>query len=205
MNVAGIILAAGSSTRFADGHKLLVQINGIAIIRRVASALAHSRVGEIVLVTASNNDAVAKAAGSGRWRTLENPNADRGLSSSLRLGLQSIDEKVDGVLVALADMPGVSAELINMLLDAFAETEGRSIVFPAATDGRRGHPVIWPRDFIPELSALSGDTAGRSMLPAHTERWHPVPCEDTGAFTDIDTREDLAAFGQAHIQTTRRK
>ncbi len=205
MNVAGIILAAGSSTRFADGHKLLVEIDGIPIIRRVASALAHSRVGEIVIVTAADSDAVAKAAGSGRWRTIENPNARHGLSSSLSLGLQSIDEKADGVLVALADMPGVSAKLIDTLLAAFAETEGRSIIFPVATGGRRGHPVIWPKGLIPELSALSGDTGGREILALHGELWCPVPCEDAGAFTDIDTRQDLAVFGQVDIQTTRRK
>ena len=205
MNVAGVILAAGSSTRFEDGHKLLVETGGIPIIRHVASALAQSRVGEIVLVTATKNDAVAKAAGPGRWRTIANPNASHGLSSSLRLGLRSIAENADGVLIALADMPGVTAELVNSLLAAFAESKSRMIVFPVAVDGRRGHPVIWPKELIPELMNLSGDAGGREIIARHRELWCPVPCEDLGAFTDIDTREDLAAFRQTDLQTTRRK
>ena len=31
----------------------------------------------------------------------------------------------DGVLIALADMPGITAELVNSLLAAFAESSGR--------------------------------------------------------------------------------
>jgi molybdenum cofactor cytidylyltransferase len=205
VNVAGIILAAGASTRFKDGHKLLAHIDGLPIVRRVALVLAQSRLGEIVLVTAADSATVANAAGFGRWRTLENPNAGHGLSSSLRLGLQSIGEKAGGMLVALADMPGVRAELINSLLEAFEETGGRSIVFPLAADGRRGHPIIWPKELFSELSALSGDTGGREILALHRELWCPVPCEDAGAFADIDTHEDLAAFGQADLQPTRRK
>ena len=88
-------------------------------------------------------------------------------------------------------MPGVSAELVNTLLAAFAESGGRSIVFPVATDGRRGHPVIWPRALIPELSALSGDAGGKAILEQHRDLWRPVAFEDVGAFADIDTREDL--------------
>ena len=52
MNVAAIILAAGSSTRFENGHKLLAEIDGIPVVRRVASAIAQSDVGDIVLVVA---------------------------------------------------------------------------------------------------------------------------------------------------------
>ena len=55
MNVAAIILAAGSSTRFENGHKLLAEIHGIPVVSRVASAIAQSDVGDIVLVVAAKN------------------------------------------------------------------------------------------------------------------------------------------------------
>lgn len=193
MNVAAIILAAGASSRFELGNKLIAEIDGVPIVHRVASTLAKSDVQDVILVTADVSGAVARAAGTGRWRTVENPHADRGLSSSLCIGLEAIDARADGVLIALADMPGITAELINLLLAAFAETRNE-IVFPVAADGRRGHPVIWPRRFFPALKSLSGDSGGKAIIAAHAESCRPVRYDEGGAFSDIDTGKDLDAF-----------
>ena len=194
MKIAAVILAAGRSSRFEDGHKLLAEIDGVPIVRRVALALAQSRVDDIILVTGANADDVLAAAAPGRWRSVVNPNATEGLSSSLSLGIQSLDATADGALVALADMPGISTKLVDALLAAFTQGAGNSIVFPVASDSRRGHPVIWPRALFPALKNLSGDTGGKSLLAGHCELWRPVACDDAGAFADIDTRADLDAF-----------
>ena len=203
MTLAAIILAAGSSSRFEDGHKLLVEIGGIPIIRHVCSALAQSKIDDIVLVTAGTDDAVAMAAQSGRWRQIENPNAREGLSTSLRAGLGSLEQTADGLLVALGDMPGITSKLVDALIMAFENDPG-SIVFPASHDGRRGHPVIWPRTLFPALAKVAGDSGGRTILEAHQDLWRPVTYDDKGAFTDIDTRADLETF-IASDQPTRRK
>jgi molybdenum cofactor cytidylyltransferase len=197
VNVAAIILAAGNSTRFEDGHKLLAPLGGIPLVRYVATSLARSSVGDIVLITGANTNDILAAAGMGRWRNIENKDITAGLSSSLRVGIQSVGAVADGVLVALGDMPGISTELIQTLLAAFEKTEGQSIVFPVAHDGRRGHPVMWPRALFAELERLSGDTGGKTLMADHRDRWQPVPYDDAGAFTDIDTRADLDAYRAA--------
>jgi molybdenum cofactor cytidylyltransferase len=199
VNVAAVILAAGSSSRFEDGQKLLAEIDGVAIVRRVCSAVARSNVSDIVLVVAASDGAVTRAAGHGRWRPAENAGAVQGLSASLRVGLQHIGQNADGVLIVLADMPGISGGLVDELIAAFAESEGRAIVFPLSLEGRRGHPIIWPRDLIAALEAVSGDQGGKAVLARYPERWRPIPCEDAGAFADIDTRDDLTAFRSANI------
>jgi len=205
VTVAAIILAAGRSTRFKDGQTLLTEIDGLPVVCRVAWAVAQSEVGDIVLVVGANGPEVVKAAGPGRWRAIENPNASDGLSSSLRLGLQSVDKTARGVLVALGDMPGITTELINSLLTVFAESDAGGLVFPVAADGRKGHPVIWPRALVPALEAVSGDAGGRALLDDYRELWRPVPSAGAGAFADIDTRADLEAFRKANPHTTRRK
>ncbi|MFT3733360.1 MAG: nucleotidyltransferase family protein [Hyphomicrobium sp.] len=202
MTVAAIILAAGQSSRFEDGHKLLAAIDGIPIVRRVCSALAASNVGETILVTADRDGAVAAAAGAGRWRIVGNPDARDGLSTSLRVGLENIGRDVDGALIALGDMPGITTGLANELLAAF-DSHRSAIVFPLASNGRRGHPVIWPKHLFATLAAMRGDSGGKSLLAEHKELWLPVPCDDEGAFADIDTRDDLQAF--TDDQAMRRK
>lgn len=203
MKIAAVILAAGRSSRFDGGHKLLVEIDGISIIRRVCLALADANVDDVVLVTSKANDPIADAAGNGRWRVVENPDARDGLSTSLRIGLQNVSSDTGGLLVALADMPGVTTTLINELVTAFSANP-EAIVFPIAKDGRRGHPIIWPKALFPDLSSVTGDTGGKTILADHKDLWHPVPCEIEGAFADIDTRADLEAF-TAKDQETRRR
>lgn len=203
MKIAAVILAAGRSSRFEDGHKLLAKIDGIPIVRHVCKALAASGADEILLVTPEIEDAVAKAAGSGRWRVVENPDAHDGLSTSLRTGLQNITSDADGVLVALADMPGITTAFVNTLISTFSSNQD-AIVFPVSKDGRRGHPIIWPKELFPALKSVTGDAGGKAILADHKDLWHPVPCEDEGAFADIDTRADLQAF-TAHDQEMRRK
>ncbi len=203
MKIAAIILAAGSSSRFEDGHKLLVEIDGQAIVAHICSALVQSKVDDIILVTSETNGAIARAAGSGRWRIVENPNAREGLSTSLRAGLQNIGSDSSGLLVALGDMPGITSDLVDLLLAAFHRCQGRAIVFPVSPDGRRGHPIIWPKALFAELLTVTGDSGGKTILAQHNNLWHPVPYEDSGAFADIDTRADLEAFRTD--QPTRRK
>lgn len=197
MKITAILLAAGSSTRFEDGHKLLAEIDAIPLIRRAALALANSSVNDVVLVTGTNSKEVATAAGPGRWRRVENPSAAEGLSSSLRLGVRSTAMDADGVLIALADMPGMTSELIDTLCAAFAASGGQGIVFPISPDGRRGHPVIWPQALFSALEQISGDTGGKALLASHRDLWRPVECSNSGAFTDIDTCADLDAFTAA--------
>lgn len=192
MTVAAVILAAGQSSRFEEGHKLLAEIGGIPVIRHVCTALAASHVDDIALITSESRGAIAKAAGPGRWRTVENADARHRLSESLRTGLKSVGDAA-GVLVALGDMPGITTQLVNTLIAAF-QSKPDAIVFPVANDGRRGHPVIWPKALLPSLMNVSGDTGGKAILAAHFELWLPVPWDDERAFADIDTRADLQNF-----------
>lgn len=192
MKVGAIILAAGQSARFGDGNKLLADIGGEPMIRRVALAVAASRIDEVVLVVSPSGGAIAKAAGDGRWNVVVAENASAGLSASLGSGLETLPANLSGALIALGDMPDVSTELIDKLIAAFAACGGQAIVFPQDGVGRQGNPVVWPRSLFAKLKTLTGDAGGKSVLKAHTHLWHPVPTADAGAFRDVDTRQDLA-------------
>jgi molybdenum cofactor cytidylyltransferase len=203
VKISAAILAAGRSSRFEDGHKLLAEIAGIPVVRIVCETLAASRADDILLVTSKADGPVANAAGNGRWRVVENQTADDGLSTSLRVAVQNTAPDADGLLITLADMPGITTPLIDALISAFAADRG-AIVFPVSAGGRRGHPILWPKSLFPDLANVSGDSGGKAILAGHPSLWRPVKCENEGAFADIDTRADLAEF-RARDQNTRRK
>jgi molybdenum cofactor cytidylyltransferase len=190
--VAAIILAAGRSSRFEGGNKLLAEIDGSAMVRRVACEVAASPVNEIILVTGAGDGAIASAAGAGRWRHIINPEPARGLSSSLKAGLAALSADTGGALVILADMPGVTAALIAKLCEAFNAHGGEKIVYPQNTRGVQGNPVLWPHALFADLMQLEGDSGGKKLLAMRAHFCQPLHVSGDDAFTDIDTRADLA-------------
>ncbi len=191
MKISAIILAAGQSTRFADGHKLLASHDGLPLIRRVATEVAAAPCDDIVLITAAGGDAVVAAAGAGRWRNVIAHDAHRGLSASIQAGIHALSSDCNGALIVLADMPLVTSAMIGRLCAAFRAADGKKIVFPQRPDGRQGHPVLWPRTMFPDLMQLSGDGGGKDLIAAHRERHQVVLIEHAGAYLDVDTVEDL--------------
>lgn len=196
MKIGAVLLAAGRSKRFGESDKLLALIDGVPLVRRALAALEASVASDIVVVTLPGADRLIEAAGRGRWRFIENGDADSGMASSLRVGLANIDAACAGALIALADMPMLSAAIVDDVCAAFANCNGEAIVFPESPDGRQGHPVLWPRAHFERLSALDGDQGGKSVLLAHREAWHPVPIAADAAFIDIDTPADLKSATQ---------
>lgn len=192
MQIAAIVLAAGRSSRFKDGNKLLAKIDCMPLVRRALTEVAASAVTDILLVVAPEAHDVVEAAGPGRWRTIINARAHEGLASSLRAGISALPGTTDGALVVLADMPGVSADLIARVMEAFTAEGGDVIVYPADDAGRQGHPVLWPRQLFPELLALEGDTGGKSLIQKHKAKSRTVRVSGADAFLDIDTQADLA-------------
>jgi molybdenum cofactor cytidylyltransferase len=194
MKISAIVVAAGCSSRFTGGNKLLAEIDGKSIARRVLHAVSASSVDEIVFVTPKNGAALVVAAGVGRWRAFANHNAESGLSSSIAMGLANISSDSAGAVIVLGDMPLVTAALLNNLCLSFLTSGGRAIVFPQSVAGRQGNPVLWPRALFSALSALSGDRGGKEILAAHPDMHLPVIVEGEAAFADVDTAADLTAL-----------
>ncbi len=191
MKTAAIVVAAGRSSRFEAGNKLLALHHGKPLVTYALDAAEKSSVDEIVLVTGPGGDAIVQLAGDGRWRCVVNHRAEDGLSSSIQAGLSALASDIDGTMILLADMPRVSPVIINSLHDTFIAGGGQRIVFPSLKDGTQGNPVLWPRALFAELMTLEGDVGGKAVLARHPELHTPVPIEDHGITFDIDTIDDL--------------
>lgn len=190
--VHAILLAAGASKRFGDQNKLLAEIGSEPLVRKTAKMLLASRVAGTVVVTGFEASKVGEAlSGLGLNRAF-NADYEEGLSSSLRCGIDSLPAAARGALVMLADMPGVSARLVNRLIDAFEKADGNKIVFPVDAEGVQGNPVIWPRRFFADLRSLEGDRGAKAILAAHKDECAAVTVKGEAPFRDIDAPEDVA-------------
>src|SRR5690606_32301375 len=120
---------------------------------------------------------------AGDLTRVTNPAHAEGLASSLQAGLKALPPEIDGVLVCLGDMPDIRAEVLEKLVAAFNPTEGRAICLPVH-NGKRGNPVLWGTQFLPELLRLEGDAGARSLLVPHADWICEVPVDDPGILRD---------------------
>ena len=192
MTSAGVVLAAGASTRMGSPKQLL-DVGGRPLLERIVAAACASRLDEVVVVLGAEAERIRDAVELGRARVIINEKYADGMSTSLRAGIGSLGEDVARAVVILGDQPDVDASLINRLLDA-----QQSSGLPAAAfdfDGLLHPPVVLDRTLWPVTDKLRGDVGLRQLLrdnPSQIARVavtrpsrHPV---------DIDTAEDAAHF-----------
>jgi molybdenum cofactor cytidylyltransferase len=190
--VAAIVLAAGQSRRMGPDNKLLAPIDGRPMITHVVDAMLASRASPVIVVTGHEAERVRAALGDRKVEWRHNPDYAEGLSTSLRAGLDALPE-VEGVLIALGDMPRIKEGQIDRLIAAFNPTEGRAICVPTVR-GKRGNPVLFATRFLPEMREIGGDVGARHLIGAHAEEVVEIEMDDDAALLDIDTPDALAAL-----------
>ncbi|SDU69416.1 nucleotidyltransferase family protein [Jiangella alkaliphila] len=183
-DVAGLVLAAGSGSRYG-GPKALVEYEGSRLVDRAVRLLSAGGCDPVFVVSGAVPLSVAGAI------VVHNPGWATGMGSSLRAGLRALSwSAADAVVVALVDQPWVGAEAVTRLRAAWAS--GSVSVAVATYDGRRGNPVLLSRSVWPEVAALAeGDVGARPFMTAHRDLITAVDCTGTGLPADVDTPADL--------------
>jgi molybdenum cofactor cytidylyltransferase len=188
-----IVLAAGRSTRMGESNKLLENLAGRPLIRHVVETALASRARPVVVVTGHEADRVEASLAGLDVELVHNPRFAKGLSSSLKVGLDALPEMVDGAMVVLGDMPELKPEHLDRLIAAFAPKESRSIVVPVY-QGRRGNPVLWSADFFASMRQLEGDAGAKRLIAEHADQVVEVDLQSEAVLIDVDTPEALASL-----------
>jgi CTP:molybdopterin cytidylyltransferase MocA len=184
--VAGIVLAAGASSRMGR-PKMLLPMDGGTLLSLVSRALLDGGLATVVVVLGHDAERVRRESGlreDGRLRVVVNEDWASGMASSLRAGLDACAE-AEAALVALGDQPGITADRVQRIVSAWHP--GGSLVLPVH-EGRAGHPVLFGRRLFGELRALQGDVGGREVVLRHLAEAALVEAEP---LPDLDTAEDL--------------
>ena len=192
-SVSALLLGAGSSSRYGEANKLLVQWQGLPLIQHVLQTIAESDVSNILLVTGHEaglvKNLLASIAGVQGLRLLHNNAYSTGMASSLIKGVSALIDS-DAIIVCLGDMPVVSSTVINELLDAFKKHPDKALYIPTY-EGRRGNPVLIARQLYDSVLNLEGDTGARVLAKQFPDTVMEVPTDCAGILQDVDTPVDL--------------
>lgn len=189
---SALILAGGAGRRFGGG-KLLADLAGAPVIRRVAEATANAGFAEVVVVTGLQDAPVRAALEGIACRIIHARGWAQGMSATLRIGIAALPADAKGVCVFLGDMPLVPVILCPTLAEA-AELSGYAA--RPRFEGKPGHPVAFARAALADLIALEGDKGATDLLKARADVAY-LDTADSGVLLDIDTPEDLAAAVRA--------
>jgi len=186
-----IVLAAGLGTRMG-AIKALLPIGGLPALAVVLRTIASAGLQSPIIVLGHDAGEIRQTVDISECKVVVNEHPELGLSRSMKLGLDAVEEAASGILVFHVDMPYLAPSTVRALLQAVAN--GATLAAPFY-QGKRGFPVYFGRVHIRFLNeSLQGDSGGRRFLSEHRDGLTPVVVEDPGCVFDIDRPSDLEAW-----------
>ena len=198
VKVAAVVMAAGRGSRFGagpDGSKLLAELDGTLLVRRVAEIALASRAAPTFVVTGQAADRVAAALDGLAVTLVHNADYPSGMASSVKAGIAALPAEIDGALILLADMPLVAVATLDALIAAYAGAEPKPDAVVPVHEGHAGNPALLGRALLADVARLEGDAGARKLFSAPGCRVLPCPVDDPGIAIDIDTRAALRDLG----------
>ena len=210
--VAGVILAAGSSSRLGTPKQLL-RYRGETLLHRTVRLAIAAGLDPVHVVLGCDASAVGDALEElrGRVTTVVNSDWQAGMGSSLALGIASLpgadtrpepdasvetcpddaDAEPGAALVLVTDQPRLSHAILAEIAAAY-RTGGAALVASRYASGAVGVPALFARRYFPELTRLVGDRGARALFARHRDQLVTVafPAGDL----DIDTPAAVAAL-----------
>ena len=193
--IAGLILAAGTSTRMGRPKQLL-RVHGQTLLDRILREALNSELDKIFLILGYQARKIKRTLGQSlvhrKLQVIENRQYAQGISSSIIAGLSEIEANYEHMMILLADLPHSNSRLINLLISGYLEA---GLPMGAIqVKSKRSHPVIFGKALYRELRKLRGDVGAKSLFEKFSDR---VCMVEPGFYyndRDIDTPEDYAAF-----------
>jgi molybdenum cofactor cytidylyltransferase len=184
--IAGIILAAGASSRMGT-PKALLDYRGETFCNRLIRVLGM--VCDPVIVSLGYHaEEIRAAAAHGNARFVVNPDPSRGQLSSLKTALAEVPDEAEGFLFLPVDSPAAEPETVRLIVKALDRPDRPLLVIPRH-NGRNGHPVCARRALIQEFLALPPEAQAKEVVRRHVDRTHYLDTFDAGVLSDIDDPE----------------
>jgi molybdenum cofactor cytidylyltransferase len=184
--IAGVVLAAGASTRMGT-NKLLLPIEGESLLRRAVRRALAAGLDPLVVVTGHEADRSRVELEGLSCRIVFNPRFAEGIHTSVRTGIEDVPASSPAAVVMLADMPYVTSEMVAALVEAYRRSKPPLVI--SQYGDAQAPPTLYDRSLFAELTIEPGEGCSKRVVRRHRDEalalvW-PAP-----ALTDLDFPED---------------
>ena len=173
-------------------NKLLLPFGGQPLVRRAASAAIEAGLDPVVVVLGHEAERVGAALTGLACTAIVNADHAQGMRLSLQAGLRALPGDASAALIALADMPLVTAAMMRAVADRYRQGAAPLVVsrYGSAT----APPTLYDRSLFAEILALTGEGAGRPVVQRHLHEASVVSWPEA-ALADVDLPEDYDRLG----------
>ena len=198
--ISTILLAAGQSLRMNGENKLLKQINGIPLIKCTVKNILASAVDELIIVLGHEDNLLKNTIGiNKKTKFIYNKDFKKGMSSSIKVGLNEISKKSQGFFISLGDMPNINQSIYNKLIKSMSSynkklkpIHKKEIIIPTF-EGREGNPVLFSKFMKNKIMNLDGDIGAKKIIEQNRAKVLNVPFDNKGIIIDFDTQDHFNA------------
>jgi molybdenum cofactor cytidylyltransferase len=195
--VAGVVLAAGASTRMGR-NKLLLTIEGESVLRLAARRALDAGLDPVIVVLGHEAERMRQELSGLGCRVVLNADHAKGQTTSLRAGIAALPAGAPAAVVVLADMLFVTSEMLAALVQRFLA--GGTPLVISDYDGVTAPPMLYARALFPEIEAMEGDSCGKRVVKAHRGE-AAVLAWPASALSDLDVPDDYdRALGRLAVR-----
>ena len=176
--------------------KALLRCKGLTFIETICENMRRAGIYDITAVLGRHSEKITRCWRGGSERVLVNPKPEEGQVSSLNLALANMPSPADCAVVALVDLPLVSAEIYQSLIETWRKNRGSAVI--PRHRGKRGHPVILDCRIWPLCFAVPPDEGLHWVIHHKTVKAVDVDVDEDSVINDIDTPRDYDEFLKIH-------
>jgi molybdenum cofactor cytidylyltransferase len=184
--VAAVVLAAGSSTRMGR-NKLLLDLGGETMVRRAVRAAIGAGVDEVVVVLGHDEGQVRAELAGLPCTLVVNPDYAQGAGTSVRTGVRQVAGGADALVVVLADMPYVTAEMIATLVTRYRDT--RAPLVTSQYGSVQAPPTLYDRALFEDILSIPDERGAKQVVRRHEQAAAVVSWPES-ALRDVDVPAD---------------
>lgn len=188
--VVGVVVLAAGASRRLPGPKQMLRYHGVTLVRRAAQTAVAAGCGPVAVVLGAHAEQLRFELVDLAVRIVENRHSAKGLSTSVRAGLEALEEQADlnAALFTTCDQPHLSADVLQQIVATFVAERPKAVACEYA--GTVGVPALFARSLFEELRALDGDHGAKAVLQRHASEVARIPFEPGSL--DVDTPEDAS-------------
>ncbi len=198
--VTALILAAGQSSRMG-ALKPKLEIENKPSILWVVEAFQKAGIEDVRVVVGYHSQEIRKVLSETNVKIIENRAPEKGMFSSVKVGIASLESDTAGILLIPADIPMIRSQTIEKILRAHVMYPEK-IIFPSFL-GQKGHPPFIEKACFKTILEAHEDMNLRQILEQFKESWLDLPCADNGIVMDMDTYADyehMVAYASTRLR-----
>ena len=189
--ISVILLAAGQSKRMRGENKLTKKIDNIPLIKYSIKNILESSVDELIIVLGYQKKAIEETIEDHRKiKFVFNPNFEKGVSSSIKTGLTNLSKNTKAFFISLADMPYVTKNIYNELIELKKNNKEKDIFVPYYKE-QQGNPILFSIKMKENFNKIDGDNGAKKLLFDNNQKISRMLVGDKSIITDFDTEENF--------------